>query len=142
MDVSGAPLSAAERDLAVRVSNLDFTYGAATQHRVVLHGLNLALPRGSRTLLVGDASTRARATKAPLATSPAPGSLTCSLWHFPPQLQNGAGKSTLLRLLAGKHIHPPGAVTVLGRESFYDTALNLKRAYLSTDWGRKTVACE
>ena len=101
--------SAAERDLAVRVTNLDFTYGAATQHRVVLHALNLSLPRGSRTLLVGD---------------------------------NGAGKSTLLRLLAGKHIHPPGAVTVLGRESFYDTALNLKRAYLSTDWGRKTVACE
>jgi ABC-type molybdenum transport system ATPase subunit/photorepair protein PhrA len=40
---------------------------------------------------------------------------------------NGAGKSTLLRLLAGKHLHPVGTVTVLGKESFYDTALNLHR---------------
>jgi CCR4-NOT complex subunit CAF16 len=44
----------------------------------------MELPRGSRTLLVGD---------------------------------NGAGKSTLLRVLSGKHIHTPGSVMVLGRES-------------------------
>ena len=89
------------------VRGLNFTYGAAAGHRIVLHDVNLALPRGSRTLLVGD---------------------------------NGAGKSTLLRLLAGRHIHAPGAVQVLGRESYFDTALNLRRAYLSTDWGRKVVA--
>jgi CCR4-NOT complex subunit CAF16 len=53
---------------------------------------------------------------------------------------NGAGKTTLLRILAGKHIHPAGKVLVLGRESFYDTALNAKRAYLGTDWGRRAVA--
>jgi CCR4-NOT complex subunit CAF16 len=67
----------------------------------------MALPRGSRTLLVGD---------------------------------NGAGKSTLLRILSGRHMHERGAVTVLGRESFFDTALNESRAYLGTDWGKRTVA--
>ena len=50
----------------------------------VLTDLNVEIPRGTRTLLVGD---------------------------------NGAGKSTLLRILSGKHIHPVGSVTVLGRES-------------------------
>jgi len=73
----------------------------------VLKGFDMSLPRGSRTLLVGD---------------------------------NGAGKSTLLRVLSGKHIHAPGAVCVLGRESYFDTALNEKRAYLGTDWGKRTVA--
>lgn len=37
-------------------------------------------------------------------------------------------------------MHPDGAVTVLGRSSFYDTALNLRRSYLGCDWGRRTVA--
>lgn len=91
----------------IAVNNLNFTYGAAAQHKIVLHNVNFELPKGSRTLLVGD---------------------------------NGAGKSTLLRLLAGKHIHPSGTVQCLGRESYFDTTLNEKRAYLSTDWGRKTVA--
>ena len=91
----------------VEVKDLNFTYGAAAGFKVVLHDMSFSLPRGSRTLLVGD---------------------------------NGAGKSTLLRLLAGKHIHSPGVVRVLGRESYFDTSLNLLRAYLSTDWGRKTVA--
>ena len=104
---SSASAPSSEQAPAVLVRGLNFTYGAAAGHRIVLHDVNLALPRGSRTLLVGD---------------------------------NGAGKSTLLRLLAGRHIHAPGAVQVLGRESYFDTALNLRRAYLSTDWGRKVVA--
>ncbi len=33
-----------------------------------------------------------------------------------------------------------GRVTILGRDSFHDTALNSSRAYLATDWGRRTVA--
>ena len=104
---SSASAPSSEQAPAVLVRGLNFTYGAAAGHRIVLHDVNLALPRGSRTLLVGD---------------------------------NGAGKSTLLRLLAGKHIHAPGAVRVLGRESYFDTSLNLLRSYLATDWGRKTVA--
>ena len=104
---SSASAPSSEQAPAVLVRGLNFTYGAAAGHRIVLHDVNLALPRGSRTLLVGD---------------------------------NGAGKSTLLRLLAGKHIPAPGAVRVLGRESYFDTSLNLLRSYLATDWGRKTVA--
>jgi CCR4-NOT complex subunit CAF16 len=109
---AGAGAASASADAAsskpvVEVKNLNFTYGAAANHRIVLHDMSFELPRGSRTLLVGD---------------------------------NGAGKSTLLRLLAGKHIHAPGVVRVLGRESYFDTTLNLLRAYLATDWGRKTVA--
>jgi CCR4-NOT complex subunit CAF16 len=54
---------------------------------------------------------------------------------------NGAGKSTLLRILAGKHLVKPSEnILVLGRETFYDTSLNFERAYLSTDWGMRTVA--
>jgi len=86
----------------------------------VLHDISMSLPPGSRTLLVGD---------------------------------NGAGKSTLLRVLAGKHLvaspesgHARGGtagggrVTVLGKDSYYDTSLNASRAYLATDWGRRSVA--
>jgi CCR4-NOT complex subunit CAF16 len=43
-------------------------------------------------------------------------------------------------VLSGRHLHDAGAVTVLGRESFFDTALNAERAFLGTDWGRRTVA--
>ena len=103
---ASAPAAAAASPV-VEVKDLNFTYGAAAGFKVVLHDMSFSLPRGSRTLLVGD---------------------------------NGAGKSTLLRLLAGKHIHAPGVVRVLGRESYFDTSLNLLRAYLATDWGRKTVA--
>ena len=73
----------------------------------MLTNFNMELPRGSRTILVGD---------------------------------NGAGKSTLLRVLSGRHMHAPGAVTLLGRECFYDTSLNEARAYLGTEWGKRTVA--
>lgn len=34
---------------------------------------------------------------------------------------NGAGKSTLLNVLGGKHIHPAGAVVVLGQPAFHNT---------------------
>ena len=53
---------------------------------------------------------------------------------------NGAGKTTLLRILAGRHKHPEGSVMVLGRESFFDTGLDLHRSYMGSDWGRRTVA--
>jgi len=34
---------------------------------------------------------------------------------------NGAGKTTLLNLMSGKHIHPAGAVVVLGQPAFHNT---------------------
>eukprot|EP00697_Spironema_sp_BW2_P002691 gnl/Spiro4/13597_TR7244_c0_g1_i1.p1 gnl/Spiro4/13597_TR7244_c0_g1~~gnl/Spiro4/13597_TR7244_c0_g1_i1.p1 ORF type:complete len:302 (-),score=60.90 gnl/Spiro4/13597_TR7244_c0_g1_i1:102-1007(-) len=52
---------------------------------------------------------------------------------------NGAGKSTLLRVLAGKHMHDPDAVRVLGSSAFHDTSLELRRAFLGQAW-TKTVA--
>lgn len=33
-----------------------------------------------------------------------------------------------------------GFVSVLGKDSFHDTALNSERAFLATDWGRRSVA--
>jgi len=92
---------------AVEIKNLTFTYGSATNYKPILHDITISLPRGSRTLLVGD---------------------------------NGAGKSTLLRILAGRHLCPENTVTVLGSDTFFDTSLNLRRGYLGTDWGRRTVA--
>ena len=53
---------------------------------------------------------------------------------------NGAGKSSLLRVLAGRHIFKNDAVLVDGKHAFYNTSLNAERAYLSGDWGRRTVA--
>ena len=53
---------------------------------------------------------------------------------------NGAGKSTLLHILNGRHLHEEDAVKVLGRSSFHDTSLNRERAFLGTQWGRRTVA--
>ncbi len=43
---------------------------------------------------------------------------------------NGAGKTTLLRLVAGKHMEADGAVRVLGRPAFSDTALVERVAFL------------
>ncbi|CAM9829093.1 unnamed protein product, partial [Phaeothamnion confervicola] len=55
--------------------------------------------------------------------------------------QNGAGKSTLLRVLGGRHLAKPDeAVTILGRNAFRDTKLNMVRSYLDMDWGLRTVS--
>ena len=51
---SSASAPSSEQAPAVLVRGLNFTYGAAAGHRIVLHDVNLALPRGSRTLLVGE----------------------------------------------------------------------------------------
>lgn len=53
---------------------------------------------------------------------------------------NGAGKSTLLAVLAGKHLTADDTALVFGRDSFRDTTLNLKRAFVSADWGQRAVA--
>lgn len=105
--VSTDPKSIPQNIPAVDIKNLTFTYGSATNYKPILHDISISLPKGSRTLLVGD---------------------------------NGAGKSTLLRILAGRHLCPENTVTVLGSDTFFDTSLNLRRGYLGTDWGRRTVA--
>lgn len=44
---------------------------------------------------------------------------------------NGSGKSTLLRVLAGRHLtKPEGACSVLGRDAFHDTRLNVRATLL------------
>jgi CCR4-NOT complex subunit CAF16 len=48
---------------------------------------------------------------------------------------NGAGKSTLLGVLAGKHLVADDTALLFGRDSFRDTSLNLRRAFVSADWG-------
>jgi CCR4-NOT complex subunit CAF16 len=53
---------------------------------------------------------------------------------------NGAGKSTLLSVLAGKHLTTDDTALIFGRDSFRDTMLNQLRAYVSADWGHRSVA--
>jgi CCR4-NOT complex subunit CAF16 len=45
-----------------------------------------------------------------------------------------------LIIYLGRHIFRNDAVLVNGKNAFYDTSLNYARAYLSGDWGRRTVA--
>lgn len=52
---------------------------------------------------------------------------------------NGAGKTTLLKLLAGKTSTVYGDITVLGEPATFSPYLNLKRAYMGGDWGKKIV---
>lgn len=53
---------------------------------------------------------------------------------------NGAGKSTLLGVLAGKHLVADDSALLFGRDAFRDTSLNLRRAFVSADWGSRAVA--
>ena len=53
---------------------------------------------------------------------------------------NGCGKSTLLKIIAGKTISDYGKVKVLDEDPFRCTTLNAHIAYLSNDWGTRTVA--
>jgi CCR4-NOT complex subunit CAF16 len=51
---------------------------------------------------------------------------------------NGAGKTTLLKILGGKHMVARGAVNVLGRSPFHDTALTSggDLSYVGGNWTR------
>jgi len=53
---------------------------------------------------------------------------------------NGAGKTTLMRVIAGKHMIPREAVTVLGRPAFHDTSLAQDVAFLSANAWMRDVA--
>ena len=53
---------------------------------------------------------------------------------------NGAGKTTLMRIIAGRHMIPREAVTVLGRPAFHDTSLNHDVAFLSANAWMRDVA--
>ncbi len=50
----------------------------------------------------------------------------------------GAGKTTLLKILGGKHMVPEGAVSILGRPPFHDTALTSSGdlSYVGGTWVR------
>ena len=64
--------------------------------------------------------------------------LSCRAW---PVCGVGfAGKTTLLRTFAGRHRHEEAQARMQGRSCYYDSTLNLKRAFLGTDWGTRTVA--
>ena len=41
---------------------------------------------------------------------------------------------------AGRHIHRDDAAMILGSHAYYDNTLNGRRAFLASDWGRKSVA--
>jgi len=53
---------------------------------------------------------------------------------------NGAGKTTLMRVIAGKHMIPREAVTVLGKAAFHDTSLAKDVAFLSANAWMRDVA--
>ena len=53
---------------------------------------------------------------------------------------NGTGKSTILKIISGKSLCPFDTVSVLGCDPFRNTSSNMNIAYLSNEWGTKTVA--
>ena len=53
---------------------------------------------------------------------------------------NGCGKSTLLKIISGKNLSEFDCVKVLGKDPFRDTSSNFNIAYVSNDWGTRTVA--
>jgi CCR4-NOT complex subunit CAF16 len=52
---------------------------------------------------------------------------------------NGAGKTTLLKLFGGQTSTRLGTLTVLDEPADFSPSLNLRRAYLGGDWGRRIV---
>lgn len=53
---------------------------------------------------------------------------------------NGCGKSTLIKIIAGKLLCTYNKVKVLGEDPFRCTRLSSDIAFLSNDWGTRTVA--
>lgn len=53
---------------------------------------------------------------------------------------NGTGKSTLLKIISGKTLCPYDTVQVLDCDPFRNTSSNSNIAYLTNEWGTKTVA--
>jgi len=98
---------------AVHVDGLDFAYPSSLpsgDERLVLKNFSMALAPGSRCLLLGA---------------------------------NGSGKSTLLKVLSGRHLTSQDEgerVKIMGKDAFRDLSLNLKRAFMDTQWGMRTVA--
>ncbi|KAL8694521.1 MAG: hypothetical protein Q9218_000851 [Villophora microphyllina] len=76
-----------------------------------LRDVNLTLPPGSRTLLIGGNGTSSN----PIMLHP-----------------NGAGKTTLLRLLSGKRLAPSGTVSVAGVDPFKHGLEGV--TYLGLEW--------
>ena len=52
---------------------------------------------------------------------------------------NGAGKTTLLKLLGGRNSTLFGNISVLDHPAVFSPSLNLRRAYLGGDWGKRIV---
>lgn len=52
---------------------------------------------------------------------------------------NGAGKTTLLKLLGGRTSTLYGQINVLDHPADFSPSLNLRRAYLGGDWGKRII---
>lgn len=79
---------------------------------VELRGLSFAYAGGDRPVFEGLSLAIARGARCLLLGA------------------NGVGKSTLLRLVAGRHMIPPGVARVHGRDAFRDTGLATEVAFL------------
>lgn len=88
-----------------------------------LNNVNLDLPSGSRTLLIGG--------KHSILTLINPYSTKAHNTDTPPTA-NGAGKTTLLRLLAGKRLAPTDTIAVGGTDPFKDGLEGV--TYLGVEW--------
>lgn len=53
---------------------------------------------------------------------------------------NGTGKSTLLKMIGGKTLCEYDKIKVNGKDPFRDTSSNCEIAYITNDWGARTVA--
>ena len=88
-----------------------------------LNNVNLDLPSGSRTLLIGG--------KHSILTLANPYSTQAHKTDTP-ATANGAGKTTLLRLLAGKRLAPTDTIAVGGTDPFKDGLEGV--TYLGVEW--------
>jgi len=143
--------SASAASGGVGLVDLRFAYGgSASNGPLLLDGFTLSLPAGARCLLVGangagkekkrfQISSNSFDARNPLSLELF-SSLSLSL-NFSLSFSLKPGKTTLLQVVAGHHMVPRSAVSVLGRPAFHDTSLVASGdlSYLGAAW-RKDVA--
>ena len=134
----------------VDLVDLRFAYGgSASTGPLLLDGFTLSLPPGARCLLVGANGAGefffvifVRRLFFPLPSNvDARGPLTAEEPSTSRKKKTFSGKTTLLQVVAGHHMVPRSAVSVLGRPAFHDTSLVASGdlSYLGAAW-RKDVA--
>ena len=124
---------------AVIVGGLNFKYSTSSRGTNSLIDINLNLPYGSRTLLVGDnGAGKSTLLKILSGANLTPGN-TITVLCVCGVARRAQARATPTR----SHTHLSSLSTPAsrsGKDSYFDTSLNQQRAYCATDWGKRTVA--